>query len=188
MSDIFAPLSLVDIIAILLVAVGGLQGFFRGLSGELARLIGAVLAFFAGVWLRAPVGGWIADNTRLEEQAANALAFTVTIILALLIMMLLRMLIKRMVQVVFAEAFDKFAGVIAGLLRMSIMVLIVFLCMNMIPHAYLNRVFGEESAIGRIVVKYVPAVRSTLEDNNIITKKQETAGEEDAAKGTNDNE
>jgi hypothetical protein len=72
-----------------------------------------------------------------------------------------------MVKVVFAEGFDKGAGVIAGMLRMSIIVCIIFLCMNLIPHEYLNRVFGEESAIGRVVVKYVPTVRETLENANI---------------------
>ena len=188
MSDISASLSLVDIIAILLMAVGGIQGYFRGFSGELARLIGAVLAFFAGVWMRASVGGWIYNNTRLGEQAANALAFIVTVILALLFMLVLRMLIKRLVRVVFAESFDKLAGVFAGVLRMSILVLIFFLCMNMIPHGYLNRVFGEESVIGRIVEKYVPAFRSTLEDKNIIKKTPETAGDDVAVKGTDDEE
>jgi uncharacterized membrane protein required for colicin V production len=181
--DSLPQLSLIDMIAILLVAAGGIQGFFRGLSGEIARLVGTILAFFAGVWLREPVGAWIVENTRLEDRAATATAFTATVILALLIMLVVRMVIKRLVKVVFAEGFDKSMGVFAGLLRMSIIVLIIFLCMNLIPHDYLNRVFGEESAIGRVVVKYVPMVRDALEENNLLKpsdKGQQSKKEEDS--------
>ena len=166
--DSLPQLSLVDMIAILLVVIGGIQGFFRGLSGEIARLIGAILAFLAGIWLRQPVSVWIVENTRLEDRAATATAFTATVIIAFIIMLILRMVIKRLVKVVFAEGFDRSTGVIAGLLRMSIIVFIIFLCMNMIPHDYLNRVLGEESAIGRVVVKYVPMVRDVLKDNNLL--------------------
>jgi uncharacterized membrane protein required for colicin V production len=165
--DIPSGMSVVDIVALLFILIGAIQGFFRGLSGEIARLIGIILAFVAGLTLYGPVGEWVSSNTKLGGQGAHALAFITTILLSIIIMVLLRSIIKRMVKVVFAEGFDKGAGVVAGMLRMSIIVCIIFLCMNLIPHEYLNRVFGEESAIGRVVVKYVPTVRETLENANI---------------------
>jgi len=157
------PLSLVDIIALALIGIGGLHGFFRGFSGELAQLIGTVVAFFAGVSLHGPVGGWIQEHTRLENQSAHAVAFIATIVLSVLIMVVLRMLVKRLLKVVFEEGPDKGLGVCAGLLRMSVVVCIIFIIMNLIPHAYLNQKFGEASAIGCIVVRYIPTVRETLE-------------------------
>ena len=180
---VFSP---VDIIALLMVAAGGVQGYFRGLSGEIARLVGTVLAFIAGIWLRQPVGLWIAEHTRLQDRAADATAFITTVILALMIMVVLRMIVKKVVKIVFAESFDKLAGVFAGMLRMTLFVLIIFLCMNMVPHEYLNRVFGEDSTIGRVVVKYVPMVRSTLEDNNIIKTQSETEAGRRSAEGDHD--
>ena len=167
--DALPTLNLVDICAIGLIAIGGIQGFFRGLSGELARLIGAILAFLAGVSLHGPVGEWILKNTRLEDQTAHAVAFVATIVLAVLIMLTLRLIIKRLIKVVFAEGFDKAMGVFAGLARMSVVVCIIVMVMNLIPHEYLNRHFGEESAIGSVVVRYVPTVRETLERADIPT-------------------
>jgi uncharacterized membrane protein required for colicin V production len=164
----------VDIIALFIILIGAVQGFFRGLSGEIARLAGTILAFVAGVLLREPVGRWIVDNTKLEEQAAHAAAFITTVLLALTVLILLRIIVKRIVKIVFAEAFDKGAGVVAGMLRASIIVLIIFIGMNMIPHEYLNRLFGEESAIGRVVVKYVPAIKEKLENRNSAIHKHET--------------
>ena len=165
-------LNLVDIAALILILVGGLQGFFRGLSGELARLIGTIIAFATGVALHDPVGTWILENTRLEDQSAHAVAFIATVVLAIVIMIVLRLLLKRIIKVVFAEGFDKGMGVGAGLLRMATVVCIIFLVMNLIPHDYLNRHFGEESAIGNIVVRYVPRVRETLERVEIPALKQ----------------
>ena len=171
--DSLPQFSMVDIGALLLLIVGAIQGFFRGLSGELARLFGAVIAFVAGISLRQPVGSWILENSRLEERAANAVAFITTILLAFLIMLILRMIIKRIAKGLLPEGGDKTMGVIAGTLRMGVIVFVIFLCMNMIPHEYLNRVFGDESVIGSVVLKYVPAVRSTLEEKNIIHSKKD---------------
>ncbi len=161
--DALPTLNLVDIVALGLIAIGGIQGFLRGLSGELARLIGTVLAFVAGVALHGPVGEWVLKHTRLEDQTAHALAFVATVVLAIVIMLLLRLVIKRLIKIVFADGFDKTMGVAAGLVRMTVVVCIIFLIMNLVPHDYLNRHFGEESAIGSIVVRYVPTVRETLE-------------------------
>lgn len=165
--DLFAELNLVDIAALLLIGIGCIQGYFRGLSGELARFIGTVLAFMAGISLHEPVGEWILTNTRLEDQTAHAVAFIATIALCIVIMMILRVVVKKMVKVVFAEKFDKTVGIFIGMLRMGVVVCIIFICMNLIPHEYLNRHFGEESVIGRVVVQYVPTIRDTLERASI---------------------
>jgi uncharacterized membrane protein required for colicin V production len=159
----FSGLNPVDIAALALIGIGCIQGYFRGLSGELARLIGTVIAFMAGVSLNEPVGEWILENTRLEDQAAHAVAFIATVFLCIVIMLILRVVIKKMIKVVFAERFDKTVGIFAGMLRMVVVVCIIFICMNLIPHEYLNLHFGEESVIGRVVVQYVPSIRDTLE-------------------------
>jgi uncharacterized membrane protein required for colicin V production len=73
------------------------------------------------------------------------------------------MLLKKMITLVFAGGFDKSVGVLAGLLRMSVLVCIVFIIMNMVPVAFLNKHFGEESVVGRFMIRYVPTVEKTLE-------------------------
>lgn len=160
-------LSVVDIVALALIAVGGIQGFFRGLSGELARLAGAVIAFIGGTLLHEPVGQWVSTHTRLEARPAQTLAFIATVIIAVLIMIAVRILLKKIIQGVFAPGFDKTTGVLAGLLRMSIFTCIFFITMNMVPSDTLNRTFGAESAVGSFMIRYVPTVEQTLETAGI---------------------
>lgn len=167
-------LSVVDIVALALIAVGGIQGFFRGLSGELARLAGAVIAFIGGTLLHESVGQWVSTHTRLEARPAQTLAFIATVIIAVLIMIAVRMLLKKIIHGVFSPGFDKTAGVLAGLLRMSIFTCIFFIIMNMVPSDTLNRIFGEQSAVGGFMIRYVPTVENTLEAAGIPPFRQPT--------------
>lgn len=161
--DALPPFSMVDIAALVMIGIGGVQGFFRGFSGELARLAGAVIAFIGGTLLHEPVGQWISSGTRLDARQAQALAFITTVVIAVVIMILVRILLKKAIKLVFAEGFDKSAGVLAGLLRMSIFVCIFFILMNMVPVESLNTLFGGKSAVGGFMIRYVPTVEKTLE-------------------------
>ncbi len=161
--DALLPLTWVDIAALLLIGTGGIQGFFRGLSGELARLVGVVVAFVAGTLLYEPVGLWVSEVTRLEPRPAQALVFILSVLLALLIMILIRVFFTKAIKLVFAEGFDKAAGVCVGLLRMGIFVCLFFMLMQMVPVDALRECFGERSLLGRFIVGYVPTVERTLE-------------------------
>ena len=51
----FPPPSLVDLVALAVVAIGGIVGLIRGLSGELARLISTVVALLLGLRFYRPI-------------------------------------------------------------------------------------------------------------------------------------
>jgi len=172
--DMLQTFNLVDIGALVVVAVGTFVGYRRGLSGELARLVSIVAAFVLGLFFFRPVGAWIVNHTRLEDRSAQAVAFMVTIGAALVAMVLLRIVLKRVMQVVFEEMTDKVGGAIAGFVRAALTVAIIVMMVNTWPHDYLNRQFGEESVIGRLVLKYVPILREKVEELPVSNKVKET--------------
>lgn len=165
------PLTMVDIAALILIAVGGIQGFFRGFSGEIARLLGVIIAFIGGTLLHEPIGQWVSSMTNLDARPAQALAFIATVIIAVVMMILVRILLKKVITSVFAEGFDKTAGVVAGLLRMSLFVCLFFIAMNMVPVESLNSLFSEKSTVGKFIIRYVPTVEKTLEKAGIFPLK-----------------
>jgi len=156
--DIGGP-NFVDILALVAVIVGAVQGWIRRLSGEIASLISTVAALVLGITLCRPLGEWLVVHTRLTERPAALVAFLATIIAATAVMILIRFLLRSIMKVVFEETTDRIGGCVAGILRVSAIVLIVFLAMNLWPHEYLNRIFGEESTVGSVVVRYVPLGR-----------------------------
>ena len=148
--------ALVDIVALLVIALGVVTGRARRFSGEIARLVGMVAAFAAGLLLRRPLGLWLLEHTRLDARAAHALAFVGTLVAAFLVLAFVHRMLQGLMRVVIEESLDKSLGMLAGMMRAALFVAIVFLAMNMVPHPGLNRLFGEDSFLGRIVQRYVP--------------------------------
>lgn len=159
----FPSPNVIDVAALIIVAFSTLQGFRRGLSGELARLVSVVVAFSFGLYFYRPLGSWLVEHSRLTEQRAQALAFLAMVIAAVVVMIFLRFVLKHIMKIAFEKKVDKMGGCLAGFIRSSVFVIIVFLLLNMWPHDYLNRQFGEKSVIGNIVVKYMPALREQIE-------------------------
>ncbi|MCK5849701.1 MAG: CvpA family protein [Kiritimatiellae bacterium] len=157
-------MNIVDYVAIGIVLLGLLQGYHRRFSGELAHLISVIGAFILGLLLYRPFGGWLIDHTRLTDQTANVVAFITTMIVCLIIMTIIRLSLRHIMRVVIEEEVDKTLGAIAGFLRVSVFIFVVFLIMNMWPNDYLNSIFGEESFIGRTIVKLTPSFYDALEN------------------------
>ncbi len=169
-----------DLIVVVCVAIGALQGLFRGLSGEMARLLGAVCAFVGGALLHEPVGEWVASYTRLIDQQARIATYLVTVVATLILWALFHRLIKKLLQLVLNPRFDKITGVPAGMLRMTALVAVVCLAILIWPHAPFKAYVGTDSFFGRQIVRLVPAVQQQLEDNQInLPSRSENAAEID---------
>ena len=154
--------AIVDAIALGCIIGGAIQGFLRGLSGEMARVLGAICAFVAGALLHEPVGEWIATYTRLESPHARTLTYGVTVLTALLLWALFHKLIRSLLQLVLRAEFDKFAGIPAGIIRMATFVGIVLIAIHIAPWAPFKQHVGETTVSGRIAIRLVPAVERQL--------------------------
>lgn len=158
-------MNIIDIAAIAIIILGIIQGYRRRLSGELAHLISVVAAFSIGLFFFRPAGNWFTEHTRLTDQGAHVVAFITTMLASIIVMTLLRIVLGRIMKVVIEPEADRTGGAIAGFFRASVFVVIVFIIMNMWPHDYLNRIFGEQSLIGSAVVKCMPRLREVVEEH-----------------------
>jgi len=159
-------LNLVDVIALGVIAIGMLQGYFRGFSGEIARLVGLAVAFFLGLRFYQPIGQWFFAHTRLADEPARALAFLGTVLAATLCMLIVRKVLKRIMQVAIEKGPDRAGGVLLGAVRAGVVVVIVFLALNLWPNETLNRMFGEESLIGRGLLRVFPELSTPRGDQD----------------------
>jgi uncharacterized membrane protein required for colicin V production len=158
-------LSAVDVVALGVLALGGLHGYLRGLSGELAQLAAVVGGLVCGLWMHAPLAERTAAATRLEGRPAQAVAFAASVAAAFAVVLLLRALLKPVMRVIVEERFEKPGGVVAGLLRGGAVVVLVFVLLNLWPHPYLNRTFGETSLFGSLIRRHLPAAERDGKEN-----------------------
>ncbi|MBN1557928.1 MAG: CvpA family protein [Lentisphaerae bacterium] len=157
------PPNAVDAGAGVVLLWGMLVGLRRGLSGELGQLAGVVAAFVCGLRLYGPFADWLLTGTRLTGQSARAAAFLITVIAALIVLIVMRAFLRGLVRLVVAETADRPLGLAAGLLRSAVLIVIVVVVMNLWPSATLNRMFGEASVVGTLVLRALPALREDAE-------------------------
>lgn len=170
-------LNLVDIVAILFVLVHIVLSWRRGLSEEIGRVAGAVLAFWIGLRYHQAVAGWMTEHTRMEGEPARVVAYIGVVLLIILSSLVLTLVVSKVIKLAIPEGIDKVAGGVAGLVKGAFYTAIIFLAMNIWPHDYLNRHFGEESAIGSVVMKWVPAVQERMEEKGVADRVREQVEE-----------
>ena len=141
----------VDIVAGMCLVFGMVVGFRRGLSGELARLISLGVAVVAGWQLYEPLGNRIVEFTRLSERGSFLVGFLLSFVAFLLLAVLVRWGLKHLMEFSFKGPLEKVGGAVAGFLRCFALVSAVILAAALSPIGYLERAFGEESRIGRVV-------------------------------------
>jgi hypothetical protein len=161
-----APLPMVgygDLAAAVFIIACLLIGLKRGLSGELARLASTAAALAAAWVFHARAAVWLETYSRLGAEAARVTAFTAIFVAAAAAGILLRVLLGGVAKVVFAPRLERIGGAVAGLVKGVAWTVALLVILNLVPHPYLNRLFGEECAVGRLVRGAMPALRAALE-------------------------
>lgn len=153
----------VDIGALVVLILGTIIGFRRGLSGEIARFIGTIAAFTLGIYYFKPFSSWVVDHTRMGEEIADVAAFILIVGAILLVTLIVRLILRSIMKISFEGNLEKGGGSLAGLVRAAILVLIIFITMNMCRNDYLNKAFGKESVIGSVVIRYMPLIEKQVD-------------------------
>jgi len=156
--------TVVEIGALALVLWEFLWGLKRGLSGELARMIGTVVGLLAGLRFYQALGRLLADNTRLSEtpELALAVAFLLIVVCFALLFLMLRLILRLLMSVKFNDRIDRAGGGIDGLLRGMLMAILCVYAIGLWPHEYLHAVVRNQSIVGRAVFQYAPPVVEKL--------------------------
>jgi uncharacterized membrane protein required for colicin V production len=150
--------TIMEVFAIVLVLWEFLWGLKRGLSGELARLIGTLTGLVAGLRFYQTVGRLLSDNTRLSEdpELALAVAFLLIVACVALLFLILRLILRLLMAVKFNDRIDRSGGGVAGLLRGALMAFLCVYAVGLWPHEDLRNLVRKQSIVGRTVFQYAP--------------------------------
>ncbi len=170
-------LNLVDIIALLVILLNAAVGWWRGLSGEVGRLIGAAAATYLGIRFNGPIGDWIMQHTRVEGEPARALGFVGVVLVVLAASLLLSLAAGKLLKLAMSPATDKIGGATAGGLKGALYAALGILLLLMWPNDYFRQHVGEESLFGRTLDRVTPHLRRTMEDLRVTDRVRETVRE-----------
>ena len=170
--------NVIDIVVVILILLGLIRGLVKGLSGELAGLLSAAAAVTGAWYFYTPLGNFLTDKTRLSEAATGAVAFILALVGAYLLMRILRLVLRHVMEFSFKGSIEKIGGMLAGGIRMTVVVAAIVLLMAMWPHEYLHRLFAEESVFGRFVFEKLGPVYEEIAEKHPalqIPRKEEPA-------------
>ncbi len=157
------PHNMLDIILLVIMALGLIQGLRRGLSGEIARLIGTAFSVWAGWFFYHPLGRRIMENTRLNEEESFATSFFICLVGVFIVMLLLRIILGKVMEVTFkGSTLERLGGALAGLLRTLLACAALLFFLNLLPSAFIRQSISENSFFGRIVTRQVPELWHTV--------------------------
>jgi uncharacterized membrane protein required for colicin V production len=150
----------IDIVAMALILLGILNGLRRGLSGELSCFMCVMTASLVAIYFHDNWVPYIEQHVTGERQSAVAFSFIAMLGAAWVLAILLRLMLRRAAMITFDRKFDRVGGAISGLLSSTILIILVFLIMSVWPDRTVNRVFRDESLVGRAIATHLPMLNA----------------------------
>lgn len=107
----------VDIIILILIALGAYEGYKKGLLLSMVGLVGFVLAIALGVYFMDPLSKYLAQHLDDLTFAFPIMAFLIVFLLTLLIVGIAGWVMKRVMDMVLLGGLDSIAGAILGIVK-----------------------------------------------------------------------
>lgn len=151
----------VDWLFIAVLLYGATMGAIRGLSHELATLVGMVVAVIVTRLFYERASFWICDRWGWNEEVTRLVAVVALALLALYGMRLLRIALGAMMTFAFKGLVERLGGLIAGFFRLGVLFLVLLLAAYFLPSAWMQREM-EASRMGQAMLPYLVHSYNTL--------------------------
>ena len=142
-------LNTIDVLFGVFVLLFGVAGLFRGLAGELARLITFVFLVFGFAVFFPSLTQMAARNwNTLPPAAVQVLVGIMLWLSSILVFFALRFLLNRLFHERLSGLADKVLGALTGLFSGALLGLCVLSIASLVPNESAYRVLSERSAVG----------------------------------------
>lgn len=162
----WATLNWVDWLLLAALLYGAAMGAVRGLSHELAMLIGMVVAVVVTWLFYEPVSAWICARWAWNPEITRLVAVVVLVTLSLYGMRALRIGLGSLMTFSFKGPVERVGGLLAGLFRRGAIYLLLMLAVYFVPSAWIQRQI-HASQTGPVVLPHL------VESYNVVAQKVE---------------
>lgn len=119
----------VDIVLLILFALGAYEGYKKGLLLSIVGLVGFVLAIILGVYFMEPVSRWLADHLNDLTFAFPVISFLIVFGLTITLVGIAGWILKKMINMILLGTLDSIGGAILGIVKAAFFIsLFMWLC------------------------------------------------------------
>ncbi len=162
----WATLNWVDWLFVAVLLYGAAMGAVRGLSHELAMLIGMVVAVVVTWLFYEPASDWICARWVWNPEITRLVAIVVLVTISLYGMRALRIGLSSLMTFSFKGPVERVGGLLAGLFRRGAIYLLLMLAVYFVPSAWIQRQI-QQSQTGPVVLPHL------VESYNVVAQKVE---------------
>ena len=174
----WTTLNWVDWLFAAVLLYGAAMGAVRGLSHELATLIGMVAAVIVTRLFYEPVSFWICGRWGWNEEITRLAAVVALALLTLYGMRLLRLALGALMTFAFKGPVERIGGLAAGLVRLGAIFLVLLLAASFVPWSGLQRAVMYDSRIGPAVLPLLVEKYNELAEKAAILQAEVPVGVE----------
>ena len=151
----WTALNWVDWLFAAALVYGAAMGAMRGLSHELATLVGMLVAAAATWAFYENASAWICERWELNPELTRLVAVMALVCLSLYGMRLLRIALGTLMTFSFKGPVERVGGLLAGFFRRGAIFLLVMLLASFVPWSWLQRSVMFESRVGPAVLPHL---------------------------------
>lgn len=176
MPEVFQRVNWVDVLTVILLLRTCYIGARTGLSEEVFRMIGVLMALYISMSFYSPLGSRINAGFSLPQELIDGVSFLILILLSMLSLKLVAIGVTKVVKLAFADKINQWGGFVSGLLRGAIMLSLLFTLFGILQVDYLVKSVEERSLTGPYIQKIAPyayqvVVRASPEEVKLNTTK-----------------
>ena len=120
----------IDIIIILILLIGAIMGFMKGLLIEVATLAALVAGVYAAIRYSDYVAGVLEDFLNLNPQYSTPVALAVTFLLVVVVIFIIGKLLTKLADAVSLGLVNKLFGALFGAAKAFILICVLLLCVD----------------------------------------------------------
>ncbi len=183
---IFSLMNTIDIIFGIILILGAIKGFKKGLFVELASLIGLIAGVYGAIHFSYFVGDWLVEKTSWGEQTIKLTAFAITFIIIVLVVSLAGKLLTKVADFAMLGIINKLAGTVFSILKYAFLLSVVLMFVDAAGR-YIS-IIGEDNKEESILYPYVqpfapylmPSILQKANENGIYNNDYEEETSSDA--------
>lgn len=154
----------IDIVFGIILILGAIQGFKKGLFVELASLVGLIAGIFGAIYFSHFVGDWLAEKTSWSEQAINLTAFAITFIIIVFAISMAGKLLTKIADFAMLGIVNKIAGAAFAVLKYAFLLSVVVMFVNAANDriGFVSEEAMEESILFNPVRSFAPIILPSI--------------------------
>jgi len=122
----------IDLILGILLILGAISGFSKGLIAEVASLAALILGIWGAIEFSYITSDFLVENFQLKTDYLNIISFVVTFIVIVILVHIVGSTVNKLIDTVMLGWINKLAGLVFGLLKSALILSILLVIFDKI--------------------------------------------------------